>query len=97
MELNPDVDLYARESKNLIDQAIERSQKNIYMLERYENGQEEDGVVKDVDAAPNIRWLTIEEFTIANGIKKIEDFIKVTSLYVSAFPGPGLDENPSDI
>jgi len=74
--INPDVDMFARESKTLIDQTIERSQKNIFMLERYENGEEEDGVVKEKDSAPNIKWLTIEEFTIANGIKKIEDFIK---------------------
>jgi len=68
-------DMFARESQSIIDQTIERAQKNIYMLEDYENGEEGEGVLK-VDAAPNTKWLTIEEFTIANGIKKIEDFIK---------------------
>ena len=70
-------DMFARESQSIIDQTIERAQKNIYMLEDYENGEEGEGVV-NVDAAPNTKWLTIEEFTIANGIKKIEDFIKVS-------------------
>jgi len=69
-----DIDMFARESRTIIDTAIEHAQKNIYMLEREER-YEESEVVLD-GAAPNIKWLTIEEFTISNGIKKIEDFIK---------------------
>jgi len=74
LQRNSDVDVYARESRIIIDATIEKVQSNIYELNKNLYGEDQQDLIKD--DAPNIRWLTIEEFTITNGIKKIEEFIK---------------------
>lgn len=66
------IDKLATEAKETIDAAIEKAESNISLLSDCQKDQFDDGP----DSTPNIRWLTIREFTIENGKKKIEDFLQ---------------------
>ena len=78
MENTGEVDIYAKEAHLLIDNVIDNSEKNIKTLIDDE---------KSVDDVLNIKWFTIEEFTIDHAKQKIEEFIQVKNTVLTTLPG----------
>jgi len=68
LDPNGEVDVMAREARSIIDTAIEHAESYIQSIDEFQNDGE--------DPPPDIKWLNIEDFTILNGLKKIEEYIK---------------------
>lgn len=60
----------AKEAHYIVDQVIESSSNHLL-----ENNEE----------VPNITWLTVKDFSVENGIKKIHEFIKVLNCFIDLF------------
>lgn len=61
-----------KEAHRIVDTVIEKCSRNFERIE--------DAINLD-ENVPNITWLSIEEFTIDNGISKIDEFVKVLVKY----------------
>jgi len=66
------LDRYAQEAHRCIDEAIARSERNIFQDSR----QQELAKEEPIGDIPDIEWLSGEEFTISKGTDKIQDFVE---------------------
>jgi len=57
-----------KEAHVIVDMVIEKCSRNFERI---------DDAINSDENVPNITWLVIEEFTIKNGVSKIDEFVKV--------------------
>lgn len=69
---NIEITACIKEAHRIVDEVITNSSQYVIKLRE----EEEQGVVVE-SAIPNIPWITIEEFSVENGLQKIEEFIAV--------------------
>lgn len=65
------LDRYAQEAHRCIDEAISRSERNIF--QDYQQQLSKEELIGDI---PDIEWLSGEEFTISKGEEKICQFVE---------------------
>lgn len=77
-------EIYEEEAREIVDEAIDNARRRLSV---YASGAKESDVpdVKDDEPTidpetgyeiPNIKWMTSENFTVAGGLEKIEEFIQ---------------------
>ena len=78
-------EIYEDEAREIVDEAIDNARRR---LSAYAGGSlarevpeaKDDEPTIDPETGyeiPNIKWMTAENFTVAGGLDKIEEFIKV--------------------
>ena len=79
-------EIYEEEAREIVDEAIENARRRLSVYAGGSSGGDEEGPGKDGEPTidpetgyeiPNIKWMTAENFTVAGGLEKIEEFIKV--------------------
>ena len=79
--------IYEDEAREIVDEAIENARRRMadYAGEDGREGEapaQQDQPIIDPETGyeiPNIKWMTADNFTVAGGLEKIEEFIKVIS------------------
>lgn len=79
-------EIYEEEAREIVDEAIENARRRLSVYA----GGARDGEAPDVKdddeptidpetgyEIPNIKWMTADNFTVAGGLEKIEEFIQV--------------------
>ena len=84
-------EIYEEEAREIVDEAIENARRRLSV---YASASGEDAVAPDLKEdeptidpeagyeIPNIKWMTADNFTVAGGLEKIEEFIQVLWLMV---------------
>ena len=70
-----EIDQYAVQAHQLVNDVIEHSLHRLTSINENSNNNE---ICSDI---PNIKWLSIAEFSIELALKKIDEFIKVSVLF----------------
>lgn len=86
-------EIFEEEAHQIVDEAIDNAMKrlrvNLGNVGQQDEGNEEQGKQDEekgtVDPEtgafiPNIKWMSAENFTVAGGLEKVEEFIKVSQL-----------------
>lgn len=83
-------EIYEEEAREIVDEAIENARRrfSVYAggsLARDGEAPEgkDDEPTTDPETGyeiPNIKWMTADNFTVAGGLEKIEEFIEVSKL-----------------
>ena len=78
-------EVYEEEAHQIVDEAIENARRRLseYTCQNEEvpDLREEPTVDPETGyVVPNIAWMTADNFTVAGGLEKIEEFIKVWKL-----------------
>lgn len=76
--------IYEDEAREIVDEAIENARRRMadYASEDGREGEapaQQDQPIIDPETGyeiPNIKWMTADNFTVAGGLEKIEEFIK---------------------
>lgn len=83
-------EIYEEEAREIVDEAIENARRRLSVYaggstaRDGEGPEEKDEPTIDPETGyeiPNIKWMTAENFTVAGGLEKIEEFIKVLHVY----------------
>lgn len=68
-----DPEAYAEEAHRIVDEAIENACKRLS-----ETCMKQNEISLNIDeVSPNIKWTSIEDFSVENGLLKIEEFLQV--------------------
>lgn len=78
-------EIYEEEAREIVDEAIENARRRLSVSASGAKESEAPDVKDDeptIDPEtgyeiPNIKWMTAENFTVAGGLEKIEEFIQV--------------------
>lgn len=81
-------EIYEDEAHQIVDEAIDNAMKrlmakfenvsNIRTDEMAENEQEKGTIDPETgELIPNVKWMSAENFTVAGGLEKVEEFIQV--------------------
>lgn len=86
-------EIFEEEAHQIVDEAIDNAMKRLMVnlgiagqkdesTEGQANQEEEKGTVDPETGAfiPNIKWMSADNFTVAGGLEKVEEFIKVNML-----------------
>ena len=78
--------IYEDEAREIVDEAIENARRRLSNAGGSEATDGEAPEGRDYESTidpetgyeiPNIKWMSAENFTVAGGLEKIEEFIKV--------------------
>lgn len=84
-------EIYEEEAREIVDEAIENARRRLMVYTDTDNvveaehpeGPEEKTVDPETGfVIPNINWMSADNFTIAGGLEKIEEFIEVSGLEI---------------
>ena len=83
--------VYAEEVHRIVDEAIEKAVNRIASGARREvqdtTGIGDEISVKQIqDSLPNIKWINIDDFSVEEGLLKIEEFLRVSNYYLVLIP-----------
>jgi len=84
-------EIYEDEAHQIVDEAIDNAMKRLMaqfeninnirpdaLGEMAENEQEKGTIDPDTgEIIPNIKWMSADNFTVAGGLEKVEEFIQV--------------------
>ena len=78
-------EIYEEEAREIVDEAIENARRRLSVFAGGAKDEEapdarEDEPTIDPETGyeiPNIKWMTADNFTVAGGLEKIEEFIQV--------------------
>lgn len=82
-------EIYEDEAHQIVDEAIDNAMRRL--MAKFENDisnirpedmsqtEEEQGIIDPETGKPiaNIKWMSAENFTVAGGLEKVEEFIQV--------------------
>lgn len=85
-------EIYEEEAREIVDEAIENARRrlSVYAIAGGAGDAEapdlkEDEPTIDPETGyeiPNIKWMTADNFTVAGGLEKIEEFIQVLYMWL---------------